>query len=114
MAGLAGSYLSLSYTPIWTEQMSSGRGWIALALVVFASWRLGRLLIGAYLFGMMGILNLIMQGFGWSISTNLLAMLPYLMTIVVLTLLAASDLHGGKTLSLSKPRALGQTYYSEK
>eukprot|EP00903_Cladosiphon_okamuranus_P004420 g4418.t1 len=112
LAGLGGTYLSLSYTPIWAEGMSAGRGWIALALVVFASWRVGRLLLGAYLFGMMGILNLIMQGFGWSISANLLATLPYVMTILVLIILATSS--GSATSSLSKPRALGQTYFAEK
>lgn len=113
-AGLAGAYLSLSYTPIWAEGMSAGRGWIALSLVVFASWRLGRLLLGAYLFGMMGIMNLLMQGFGWAISANLLAMLPYLMTIVVLVILAARENKQGGSQNLDKPRAIGQGYVAEK
>jgi simple sugar transport system permease protein len=88
MAGLAGAYLSLAYTPMWAENMSAGRGWIALALVVFASWRVWRLLLGAYLFGLASILHLVAQGLGLAIPSSLLAMLPYVATIVVLVLLS--------------------------
>ncbi|HUE94541.1 ABC transporter permease [Pseudomonas sp.] len=88
MAGLAGGYLSLAYTPMWAENMTAGRGWIALALVVFASWRVFRLLLGAYLFGLASIIHLVAQGIGLSIPSNLLAMLPYVATILVLVLLS--------------------------
>lgn len=88
MAGLAGGYLSLAYTPMWAENMTAGRGWIALALVVFASWRVFRVLLGAYLFGLASIIHLVAQGVGLSIPSNLLAMLPYVATILVLVLLS--------------------------
>ena len=88
MAGLAGCYLSLAYTPMWAENMTAGRGWIALALVVFASWRVFRVLLGAYLFGLASIIHLVAQGIGLSIPSNLLAMLPYVATILVLVLLS--------------------------
>ncbi|MDX1453414.1 MAG: ABC transporter permease [Oleiphilaceae bacterium] len=106
MAGLAGGYLSLAYTPLWSEGMSAGRGWIALALVVFASWKVERLMLGAYLFGAASIMHLILQGMGFEVSPNLLAMLPYVATILVLVLLASDKL---KT-TLSAPQSLGQPY----
>ena len=68
MAGLAGGYLSLAYTPLWAENMTAGRGWIALALVVFATWRAERVLLGAYLFGLASILHLVAQGLGFAVS----------------------------------------------
>lgn len=105
MAGLSGAYLSLSYTPMWMENMSAGRGWIALALVVFASWRIGYLMLGAYLFGLASILHLVMQGFGFDISPNLLAMMPYLATIIVMVLISSNSLKQklSTPMSLSKP-----------
>jgi len=105
MAGLAGAYLSLSYTPMWMENMSAGRGWIALALVVFASWRVGYLMLGAYLFGIASILHLVMQGFGFDISPNLLAMMPYLATLIVMVLISSDSLKQklSTPMSLSKP-----------
>jgi ABC-type uncharacterized transport system permease subunit len=106
MAGLAGAYLSLAYTPMWAENMSAGRGWIALALVVFASWRVGRLLLGAYLFGLMSIVHLVAQGVGLAIPANLLAMLPYVATIVVLVLLSRDRLR----TRLYAPMSLGQPW----
>ncbi len=106
MAGLAGAYLSLAYTPLWTEGMSAGRGWIALALVVFASWKAERVLLGAYLFGFASILHLVLQGLGFEASPNLLAMLPYGATIVVLVVLS-SDVVKAR---LATPLALGQPY----
>ena len=106
MAGLAGAYLSLAYTPMWTENMTSGRGWIALALVVFASWRPGRLLLGAYLFGAASILHLVLQGLGWRSPTELLAMLPYVVTILVLILLSFDPVR----TRLNTPLSLGQPY----
>jgi len=106
MAGLAGGYLSLAYTPLWTEGMSAGRGWIALALVVFASWRAERIMLGAYLFGAASILHLVLQGLGFEASPNLLAMLPYGATIIVLVVLANDAIKA----KLSTPLALGQPY----
>ena len=106
MTGLAGGYLSLSYTPLWTEGMSAGRGWIALALVVFASWRAERVMLGAYLFGLASIMHLILQGLGFDISPNLLAMLPYLATIIVLMIIASDTMKS----KLNTPLALGQPY----
>lgn len=87
-AGLAGAYLSMAYTPMWVENMSAGRGWIALALVVFAVWQPGRLLLGAYLFGAISIFQLHGQALGLSIPSQLMSMLPYLVTIVVLVLIS--------------------------
>lgn len=106
MAGLAGGYLSLSYTPMWSEGMSSGLGWIALALVVFASWKAERVLLGACLFGFASILHLVLQGTRFEISPSLMAMLPYVATIIVLVWLS-SDAHKN---ALSAPRSLGQAY----
>lgn len=106
MSGLAGAYLSLVYTPMWSEGMSAGRGWIALALVVFASWKAERILLGAYLFGAASIMHLVLQGLGFEASPNLLAMLPYGATIIVLVIIA-SDAAKAK---LSTPLALGQPY----
>lgn len=106
MAGLGGAYLSLAYTPLWTENMTSGRGWIALALVVFATWRPERLVLGAYLFGGASILHLVLQGLGWRVSTELLAMLPYVVTILVLVLLSFNPTR----TRLNTPLSLGQPY----
>lgn len=105
MAGLAGAYMSLAYTPMWMENMTAGRGWIALALVVFASWRIGYLMLGAYLFGIASILHLVMQGFGFDISPNLLAMTPYLATIIVMVIISSDSLRQklATPMSLSKP-----------
>ena len=106
MAGLAGGYLSLAYTPMWAENMTAGRGWIALALVVFASWRVFRVLLGAYLFGLASILHLVAQGIGVSFPANLLAMLPYVATILVLVVLSRDAI---KT-RLYAPVSLGQPW----
>ena len=106
MAGLGGAYMSLVYTPMWVENMTAGRGWIALALVVFASWRIGNIVLGAYLFGLASIMHLVLQGMGWSISPNLLAMLPYVATIVVMVIISA-DKFKEKLLA---PRSLGKPF----
>ncbi|MDE3737345.1 ABC transporter permease [Metapseudomonas resinovorans] len=106
MAGMAGAYLSLAYTPMWAENMTAGRGWIALALVVFASWRVLRVLLGAYLFGLASILHLVAQGLGLAIPANLLAMLPYVATILVLVLLSRDALR----TRLFAPVSLGQPW----
>jgi simple sugar transport system permease protein len=107
LAGLGGAYLSLAYTPLWAEQMTAGRGWIALALVVFAAWRPLRVLAGAYLFGGITVLQLYMQGSGLlAVPTQVLAMVPYLATIVVLTLISSASARG----RLSAPACLGKTF----
>ena len=105
MAGLAGAYLSLVYTPLWTQNMTAGRGWIVLALVVFASWRPLRLFVGAYLFGGIGILNFFLQNWGVNITPQFLSMAPYLTTIVVLTLIIWWQRHGNRR---DIPHCLGQ------
>lgn len=106
LAGLAGAYMSLAYTPMWMENMTAGRGWIALALVVFASWKVGRLMLGAYLFGLTSIMHLMMQGVGLDISPNLLAMTPYVATIVVMVLLSSNELRQ----KLATPMSLGKPF----
>ena len=108
MAGLGGAFLSLSYTPMWVEQMTAGRGWIALALVVFATWKPGRVLIGAYLFGAVTIFQLHLQGFGVQIPGQVLSMLPYLVTILVLVLISRN----ASRVKLSAPACLGQIFHS--
>jgi simple sugar transport system permease protein len=87
-AGLGGAYLPLAYTPFWVSGMTSGRGWIALALVVFASWLPFRLMIGAYLFGGITILQLHAQAIGLGIPSQLMSSLPYLATIIVLVVIS--------------------------
>ncbi len=106
MAGLAGGYLSLAYTPLWSEGMTAGKGWIALALVVFASWKAERIMLGAYLFGAASIMHLILQGTSFEVPPNLLAMLPYVATILVLIILSTSS---GKA-KLNTPMSLGVPY----
>ena len=88
MAGLGGAYLALAYTPLWVENMTSGRGWIALALVVFASWRPLRVLLGALLFGGVNILQFHAQSQGIGVPSEFLSALPYLATILVLVLIS--------------------------
>lgn len=107
MSGLGGAYLSLAYTPMWVEQMTAGRGWIALALVVFAAWRPWRLLLGSYLFGGIAILGLYLQGSGFvRVPSQVLAMLPYLATIAVLTLISS----GSRRARLGAPACLGRPF----
>jgi simple sugar transport system permease protein len=105
MAGLAGAYLALAYTPMWIEQMTAGRGWIALALVVFAAWRPLRLLIGAYLFGAITVLQFHAQAIGIPVASQLLACLPYVATIAVLA--ALSRRQDGS----AAPASLGQAFH---
>ncbi|MFC7519060.1 ABC transporter permease, partial [Herbaspirillum sp. GCM10030257] len=88
--GLAGAFLSLVYTPLWVEGMVAGRGWIALALTTFATWRPARVLVGAYLFGGVTIMTFHAQGLGVSIDSQLLSMMPYLATILVLVLISTN------------------------
>ncbi len=106
MAGLGGAYLSLAYTPMWIENMTAGRGWIALALVVFATWRPGRVLLGAYLFGGVTILQLHGQGFGLDVASQVLSMLPYLATILVLVLISSDR----ALIRLDAPADIGKIF----
>ena len=107
MSGLGGAYLSLAYTPRWGDDMTAGRGWIALALVVLAAWRPWRLLAGAYLFGGIAVLQLYVQGSGLVVvPTQVLAMLPYLATIAVLTLISS----GSARSRLGAPACLGKPF----
>ena len=105
-AGLAGAFLSIIYTPLWSEGMVAGRGWIALALVTFATWRPARVLLGAYLFGGVTMLQFFMQGKGVEIPTQLLAMTPYLATIVVLALISRNP----RWIRLNMPASLGKPF----
>ncbi|RVU35169.1 ABC transporter permease [Hwanghaeella grinnelliae] len=107
MAGLAGAYLSLAYTPLWAENMTAGRGWIALALVVFSTWRPGRLLAGAYLFGGITILQLHAQSAGWGVPSQIMSMLPYLATILVLVIISGDR----AKIRLNAPACLGKVFH---
>ncbi len=109
MAGLAGAYLSTAYTPMWVENMVAGRGWVALALVVFAAWRPVRLMVGAYLFGLITIVQFHAQGLGVEIPSQLLSMLPYLATILVLVLISRKQ----NEVKLNAPASLGKPYHPE-
>ncbi|MCS7101853.1 MAG: ABC transporter permease [Burkholderiaceae bacterium] len=107
LCGLAGAYLSVIYTPLWVEGMTAGRGWIALALTAFATWRPLRVLLGAYLFGGVTMLQFYLQGAGVQIASQWLAMLPYLATIFVLILISRRPL----ALRADMPAALGKPFY---
>ena len=107
MAGLGGAYLSLAYTPLWAENMTAGRGWIALALVVFATWRPFRLLLGAYLFGGITILQLHAQSAGWGVPSQIMSMLPYLATILVLVVISGDR----AKIRLNAPACLGKVFH---
>lgn len=111
MAGIGGAFLSVFYTPLWVEGMVSGRGWIAIALVVFATWRPFRVIVGAYLFGGVMVAQLFVQGSGMDISipSQFLSSLPYVATIVVLVIISR-DLN---TVRLNAPVSLGQPYRPE-
>ena len=91
MSGVGGAYLSLAYTPMWAENMTAGRGWIALALIVFATWKPGLVLVGAYMFGGITILQLHAQAAGLDLPSQVLSMLPYLATIVVLVIISKDE-----------------------
>lgn len=109
LAGLGGAYLSLALTPMWVEGMTAGRGWIALAMVVFATWKPRGLLLGAYLFGGVTVLQFHGQGIGLAVPAEFLAMLPYLATIVVLVIICRNP----QTILLNKPMSLGQNFKAD-
>ena len=109
-AGLAGAYLPLAYTPFFIPGMTSGRGWIALALVVFASWRPGRLVIGAYLFGAVSILGLALQPLQLGIPQQVMNSLPYLATVIVLVLISRTR----GTAGSAAPASLGVVFVPDR
>jgi simple sugar transport system permease protein len=109
-AGLAGGFLSLFYTPQWIENMTGGRGWIALALVVFASWLPWRVALGAYLFGTVWILGLYVQPLGIGIPAQFLTALPYVVTIAVLVLISANR----RLTQVNTPACLGQPFVPDR
>ncbi len=107
-AGLGGAFLSLVIVPQWTDGMTAGRGWIALAIVVFASWRAWRVLLGAYLFGGISVLQLNLQAAGFAIPVELLSMSPYLITILVLVIISSGR---GRTGGQA-PASLGRSFHA--
>ncbi len=107
-AGVAGAYLSLVQTPMWVEGMSAGKGWIALALVVFGTWKPTRVVLGAYLFGGVTQFQLFAQGFGLPIPTEFLSMLPYAATVIVLVIICRDP----KTILLNQPASLGISFHA--
>ena len=109
LAGIGGAYLTLVQTPLFVEGMTAGRGWIALALVVFASWRPFRVIAGAYLFGGVSIVQLHGQALGISIAAQWLSMLPYIVTILALVIIASRG-RGGH----AAPGSLGITFKESK
>jgi ABC-type uncharacterized transport system permease subunit len=107
LCGLAGAYVSTSYTPLWVEGMISGKGWIALALTTFATWRPARVLLGAYLFGGVTMLQFHLQGAGVQVPSQFLTMMPYLATIVVLVLISRNP----AWIRVNMPGSIGKPFY---
>ncbi|GGY27574.1 ABC transporter permease [Pseudoduganella albidiflava] len=109
MAGVGGAYMSLALTPMWVEGMTAGRGWIALAQVVFATWKPRNVVLGAYLFGGVTVLQFHGQGMGLAVPSQFLSMLPYLATIAILVIICRDP----KTILLNKPMSLGQNFKAD-
>ena len=107
LCGLAGAYLSVIYTPLWVEGMVAGKGWIALALTTFATWRPARVLLGAYLFGGVTMLQFHLQGQGVQLPSQFLSMLPYLATVVVLALISRNP----TWIRVNMPASLGKPFH---
>jgi len=107
LCGLSGAYISVIYTPLWVEGMIAGKGWIALALTTFATWRPARILLGAYLFGGVTMLQFHLQGEGVQIASQWLSMLPYLATIVVLVLISRNP----TWIRVNMPASLGKAFF---
>ncbi len=107
LCGLAGAFLSIVYTPLWVEGMVAGKGWIALALTTFGTWRPARVLLGAYLFGGVTMLQFYLQGQGVQITSQLLTAMPYLATIVVLALISRNP----TWIRVNMPASLGKPFY---
>ena len=108
-AGLGGAYMAVAYTPLWVEGMTAGRGWIALALVVFATWKPWRIPAGAYLFGGVTLAQFQAQGIGVDIPSQYLSMLPYLATIVVLAIISRD----AAAIRLNAPASLGKPFHPD-
>jgi simple sugar transport system permease protein len=107
LCGIAGVYVSVVYTHLWVEGMTAGKGWIALALTTFATWRPARVLLGAYLFGGVTMLQLQLQGEGVQIASQFLTMLPYLATIVVLVLISRN----AAFIRVNMPASIGKPFF---
>ena len=107
LSGLAGAYVSVVYTPLWVEGMIAGKGWIALALTTFATWRPARVLLGAYLFGFVTMLQFHLQGAGVNVPSQFLTMLPYLATIVVLVLISRNP----TWIRINMPSSIGKPFF---
>ena len=107
LCGLAGAYIAVIYTPLWVEGMVAGKGWIALALTTFATWRPARVLLGAYLFGGVTMLQFHLQGIGVEVPSQFLTMLPYIATIVVLALISRNP----AWIRINMPASLGKPFY---
>ncbi len=107
LCGVAGAYLSIVYAPLWVEGLVAGRGWIALALTTFATWRPARVLLGAYLFGGVTMAQFALQGAGVQVSSQLLAMAPYLATIIVLALISRNP----TWIRINMPASLGKPFH---
>ena len=107
LCGLAGAYLSIIYTPLWVEGMVAGKGWIALALTTFATWRPARVLLGAYLFGGVTMLQFHLQGIGVNVPSQLLSMMPYVATIVVLAIISRNP----QWIRINMPASIGKPFY---
>jgi simple sugar transport system permease protein len=107
MCALSGAYMSICYAPMWQENMTAGRGWIALALVVFATWKPNRILIGAYIFGGVSIMQMNLQAFGLSIPGQFFNMAPYLATMIVLVAISSNKLR----IKLSAPASLTKPFF---
>jgi len=107
LCGLAGAYISTIYTPLWVEGMVAGKGWIALALTTFATWRPARVLLGAYLFGGVTMLQFHLQGIGVDVPSQVLSMLPYVATIVVLALISRNP----AWIRINMPASIGKPFY---
>jgi general nucleoside transport system permease protein len=107
LCGLAGAYVSTVYTPLWVEGMIAGKGWIALALTTFATWRPARVLLGAYLFGGVTMLQFHLQGMGVNVPSQFLTMLPYLATVIVLVLISRNP----QWIRVNMPASIGKPFY---
>ncbi len=107
LCGLAGAYVSTVYTPLWVEGMVSGKGWIALALTTFATWRPARVLLGAYLFGGVTMLQFHLQGAGVNVPSQFLTMMPYVATVVVLALISRNP----AWIRVNMPTSIGKPFY---
>ena len=108
LCGLAGAYLSLVYIPSWQENVTAGRGWIAVALVIFCKWNPYRVMMGAFLFGGLDIIGFRIQKYDFNISQYIIDLLPYVVTIIILILVSVRKSHSG-----SAPASLGESYFRE-